>query len=130
MAKSIFVSYNFNDKQVSNAVQNMISEHREDIHGKVVFVENDVSYNGATAVDWEIEHTMEDCDAALFVLGEEHHNSPWLDQECDHAISKNIPIMVTSLPGEDFHKPSSLNDENCTVLGWNSGELCNCMNKC
>lgn len=130
MAKSIFVSHNFNDKQVSKAVQGVMAEHREDINGKVVFVENDVSYNGATAINWEIEHTMEDCDAALFVLGENHHNSPWLNRECEHAIKKNIPILITSLPGEDFHKPASLNDDNCTVLNWDSGELYNCMNQC
>ncbi len=130
MAKSIFVSYNFNDKAVSHAVQEMIADHQEDIHGKVVFVENDVSYNGATAVDWEIEHTMEQCDAALFVLGEGHHNSPWLNQECEHALKKNIPIMVTSLPGEAFQTPRALSDDNCTVLGWDSGELYHCMNQC
>jgi hypothetical protein len=129
MAKSIFVSYNFNDRTVSKAVQGMIQEHKEDIQGRVVFVENDVSYNGSTAIDWEIEHTMEDCDAALFVLGDQHHNSPWLNQEVNHALAKHIPIMVTSLPGESRDKPVSLTEDNCTTVTWDSGELYSGLNQ-
>lgn len=129
MAKSIFVSYNFNDREVTEAVRHLINDHEEDIHGKIVFVENDVSYNGATAINWEIEHVMENCDAALFVMGEDHHNSPWLSKECEHALEKDIPIMITSLPGEDFHRPDCLNEQNCQVLGWETNELYSCMNQ-
>jgi hypothetical protein len=129
MAKSIFVSYNFNDREVCCAVKGMMMEHVNDIHGKVVFVENDVSYNGDTAVNWEIEHVMEECDAALFVLGEAYHSSPWFDKEIEHAKNKHIPIMATVLPGEDVVVPESLMSENCTMLNWNSEELCICMNK-
>ena len=46
MAKSIFVSYNFNDRKVSQAVKTMMSAQQSNIDGEIVFVENDVSYNG------------------------------------------------------------------------------------
>jgi hypothetical protein len=128
MAKSIFVSYNFNDREVCDKVKGMMMEHVNDIHGKVVFVENDVSYNGATAVDWEIEHVMEDCDAALFVLGEAYHSSPWFDREIAHAKEKHIPMMATVLPGENVEIPESLTAEGCKMLNWNSDEMCDCMN--
>ncbi|NQZ11253.1 MAG: toll/interleukin-1 receptor domain-containing protein [Algicola sp.] len=130
MAKNIFVSYDFNDREVAQVVKNMVMQHKNDIDGYLTFVENDVSYNGPTAVNWEVEHTMENCDAALFVLGDQHHNSPWLNVEAQHAAGKHIPIMVTCLPGEDSAIPQSLVNENCTKHNWESGDLYTRMNEC
>ena len=130
MAKSIFVSYNFNDREVVKKVKDMMSAHRNEIDGNVVFVENDVSYNGETAINWEIEHTMEKCDAALFVTGENHHNSPWLDKEVQFAVNKEMPILVTHLPGEQAEKAQQVLPADGVQLAWDSPELCNHMNQC
>lgn len=130
MAKSIFVSYNFNDREVEKKVKDMMSAHRDEIDGNVVFVENDVSYNGDTAINWEIGHTMENCDAALFVTGEQHHNSPWLVKEVQHAVDKALPILVTSLPGEETQSAEQVLPANGIQLAWGSSELCNHMNQC
>jgi hypothetical protein len=131
MAKSIFVSYNFNDREVSQAVKTMMSAQQNNIDGDIVFVENDVSYNGPTAVNWEIEHTMEDCDAALFVVGDSLLSSPWIDQEAQHAKSKDIPMMATCIPGnEEVVSANDMITDNCTMLGWNSTELGQRLNQC
>lgn len=131
MAKSIFVSYNFNDRRVEQAVKNMMLEHKNDIDGEVVFVENDVSYNGNTAINWEIEHTMDKCDAALFVVGREDHNSPWLEKEANRAQLMHIPMLATCLPGEEIaDNTQGLVKNNCVLLGWDSQELCTKLNQC
>lgn len=108
MAKRIFVSYNFNDREVAKSVKSLIET--EQLDGQIVFVENDVSYNGQTAVDWEIEHTMEDCDCALFVLGDNARNSPWLEREAAHAKAKDIPVLTSCLPGMNCKTPELLSD--------------------
>lgn len=126
MAKHIFVSYNFNDRDVSRSVRQMIQS--QDLKGQIVFVENDVSHNGATAVDWEIEHTMERCDAALFVLGDNVRNSPWIEKEAAHAIAKEIPVLATELPGVQSMCPSQLVDKPC--LDWGAETLADTLNRC
>jgi len=114
MAKRIFVSCNFTDKGVTEQVKSMLAQHQKDIDAQVKFVENDVSYNGQTAIDWEIEHTLEDCDAALFVLGDKFRSSPWLEKEAECAISRHLPIFTTHLPGSDTSAPEVL--ERCESI--------------
>lgn len=126
MAKNIFVSYNFNDKQVSAKVKDMIQQHHLD--GQCTFVENDVSYNGQTAIDWEIERTMENCDAALFVIGDNPRNSPWIEREAELAINKNIPVLSTQLPGMQGNTPASLIDS--TLVHWDAELLTSTLNRC
>jgi len=126
MAKNIFVSYNFNDRQVTAKVKDMIKQ--EQLDGQCIFVENDVSYNGQTAIDWEIEQTMENCDAALFVIGDNPRNSPWIEREAQAAISKNIPVMSTQLPGMKGNTPSALIDS--TLVSWDEELLTSTLNRC
>lgn len=126
MAKHIFVSYNFNDREVSRSVRQMINN--QDLAGQIVFVENDVSYNGATAIDWEIERTMERCDAALFVIGDNVRNSPWIEREAAHAIARDIPVVATQLPGVDGQCPSELSGK--PVLNWGSENIASTLNRC
>lgn len=126
MAKHIFVSYNFNDREVSRSVKQMIED--QNLEGQIVVVENDVSYNGSTAIDWEIEHTMERCDAALFVIGDNARNSPWIEREAAHAIAKDIPVLATQLPGMDGECPSQLCDK--PQVNWNSEILADTLNRC
>lgn len=126
MAKHIFVSYNFNDREVSRSVKEMIEN--QNLEGQIVVVENDVSYNGSTAIDWEIEHTMEHCDAALFVIGDNVRNSPWIEREAAHAMAKEIPVVTTVLPGTNGQCPSELSDTK--VLNWDSAVLADTLNRC
>lgn len=130
MAKNIFVSYNFNDRKVAKTVKKMMQRHQDDIEGQIVFIENDVSYNGETAIDWEVEHVMEECDAALFVLGDDQRNSPWLDKEAKHAVARNIPILATTLPDTNIEQPRVLQNADCTMLHWNGAELSTHLNQC
>ena len=130
MAKRIFVSYNFNDRQVTETVKHMIETHHDAIEGRMVFVENDVSYNGATAINWEIEQVMDKCDAALFVLGDNVRNSPWLAHEADQVKARNIPAIATCLPGISEVTTESLHDLPCTMVNWNTTELPTQLNLC
>lgn len=126
MAKHIFVSYNFNDREVSRSVKELIGN--QNLDGEIVVVENDVSYNGETAVDWEIEHTMESCDCALFVIGDNVRNSPWIEREAAHAMAKNIPVLTTRLPGTECQCPSQLNGTQ--AVNWDSKALAETLNQC
>ncbi|NQZ11252.1 MAG: TIR domain-containing protein [Algicola sp.] len=129
MAKSIFISHNYNDIKVSQAVKKMINDNKERIDNKLVFVDHDDTQSGSAAMDWEIVDVMAGCDAVLFVTGDHHRSSPFIHQEVHHAIEKNLPMLATSLPGEGFHIPRAINKEDCAVFNWGSGELYNHMNQ-
>ena len=128
MAKKIFVSYNFNNKHVRDSVHNLLSE--EQVKGQIKVVENDVSYNGETAIDWEIEHTMEKCDAALFVLGDKLRSSPWLEKEAAHAKALSIPVLATQIPGSDLDASESMAGVECDLLHWDAKSVADTLNRC
>ena len=125
MAKHIFVSCNFKDREVSRSVKELIEQ--QNLEGQIVFVE-DVSHNGETAVDWEIEHTLERCDAALFVIGDNVRNSPWIEREAAHVLAKDIPVVAARLPGMELKCPSQLADK--TMLTFDAGVIAENLNRC
>jgi hypothetical protein len=129
MAQKIFISHNFNDRNVCATVQDMMQKKKQDIMGQLVFVDNDVSYNGQTAINWEVSNVMKDCDAALFVLADNPRNSPWLEQEVTFAIAAGMSIMVVQLPQTDHITfPQALANINCVKLGWHEKEIVACLN--
>ena len=129
MAQKIFVSYNFSDRIVDELVQSMMRKALKHLDGKIVFVTNDVSYNGPSAIAWEVARLIDDCDAVLFVLGENPHNSPWLDQEVECVMSKGIPILLTQLPQTKAATPDLLANTNCVKVTWDANEITACLNQ-
>jgi hypothetical protein len=99
------------------------------LDGEIVFVVDDVSYNGSTAIAWEVASLMDDCDAVLFILGENPHNSPWLDHEVEFAMSKGMSILLTQLPETNAVTPDLLANTNCVKAGWDANEIIACMNQ-
>lgn len=123
MASKIFVSYNFDDREITHTVKSMMQVNSGKIHGKVVFVENDVSSQGREAIDREIRGIMSSCDVALFVIGNNNHNSPWIDREAELAISKGINIVVTNLPNSTSAIPRPLRNQGFYQADWSSTDL-------
>ncbi|NQZ11254.1 MAG: toll/interleukin-1 receptor domain-containing protein [Algicola sp.] len=129
MAQKIFISYNFSDRIVNELVQCMMQKILTHLDGLVVFVIDDVSYNGPSAITWEVARLMDECDAALFILGENPHNSPWLEHEVECALSKGLSILLTQLPQTNAGTPDLLANTNCVKVGWNANEIIACLNK-
>jgi len=130
MAKKIFVSYNFNDKEVVHTVQSMMQSNQGKIQGKLVFVENDVSHEGTNAIDREIRRVIYGCDVALFVVGNNNHNSPWINREAELAISNGACIVVSKLPKTNGGIPNALIHHHYYEANWSSNDLSYHLNRC
>lgn len=98
MAVKVFVSFSINERSVSQKVAAKLKELEQHLDVHWVWMENDVSYNGDTAIAWELEQLMSDCCVALFILGDNPRTSPWLDMEANQAIARELPLIVTHLP--------------------------------
>jgi len=126
--KKIFVSYNFNDRNTSHSIKGMSKYYSGPVNGRFIFVENDVSKEGDSAIDREIKNTMFDCDIALFLVGSESHNSPWIEREVELATSKNLPIIVMQQPNVKGGIPNSLKNRCYTESSWNAHALSQLVN--
>lgn len=129
MANRIFVSYNFNDREISRSIKGFTQSHGGPVRGNFIFVENDVSAYGDTAIDKEIKEVMSGCDSAFFVIGNNNHNSPWINREAALAISKGLKIVVSSFPNTNGGVPSALRSLPYTEVNWTPSNIANELNK-
>ncbi len=129
MANQIFVSYNFNDREISRSIQSFTRLHGGPVRGNFLFVENDVSTYGEAAIDKEIKEVMSGCDAAFFVIGNNNHNSPWINREAVLAMSKGLKIVISRLPNTNGGVPSQLRNIPYTEVQWTASNIAKELNK-
>jgi predicted GTPase len=123
MNRKIFISYNFYDQEISHSVKNMFPSHCENILGKAMFVDNNQTNPNHGTIGKAIEQAISGCDIALFVIGHNNYNSPWLEREAQFADSLNIPIVLVLLPGTHGYVPNSLAGENHPIAQWDAYDI-------
>lgn len=129
MANRIFVSYNFNDREISRSIKSFTQSRGGPVRGDFFFVENDVSIYGDMAIDKEIKEVMSGCDSAFFVIGNNNHNSPWINREAVIAMSKGLKIVISRLPNTNGGVPNQLRNIPYTEVQWIPSDIANELNK-
>ena len=129
MSKKVFISFNFKDSAIAKNVKPFFNNQGGKCQGKPVYVENDVSDQGDKAIDDEIKSVMSSCDAILFVVGDESHNSPWINREAEIAISQNLGIVAVQAPDTIGGVPNEIKENNVPLVNWDKDALCNALNK-
>lgn len=128
MSNRIFVSYNFNDREISRSINSFTQSQGGLVRGNFIFVKNDVSAYGDAAIDKEIKEVMSGCDSAFFVIGDNSHNSPWINREVDLAISKGLKIVVSNFPNTSGGVPNKLKHVPHTKVAWSPLDIARALN--
>ncbi len=120
--KKAFVSFNFKNKNiVFNFMNTIINVQGDVILIDLCFVKNDVSMLGESMIDKEIKSVMTDCEWAIFLIGNDNHNSPWIKREAELAASMNIKRIAIRLPNTTGGLPDEL--RNVKLINWNRSEI-------
>jgi hypothetical protein len=82
---------------------------------------NDVSTGGDAEIQREIQSVMTPCSGMVVVIGDDTHNSPWINYEVGYATSQRIPTVAVQHPQSRGVPPN--NYRGMKVVGWNSQEL-------
>jgi hypothetical protein len=90
MARSIFVSYDFKDRDIAPALPSVQKNFLHLVCGKFVFVTEEISQLGDAALDEQIGRRIEGCDAAIILIGA---ISPKIEREVELAVAKGLPIL-------------------------------------
>lgn len=126
MSKHVFVSCDFEDRNLAHAVETFFESKVGNAKGRPAFV-SDVLRDGYEAVDQEIHRTMNGCTAAMFVIGDNGRTSPWIDREVTLAITKGLPMITVRLPGTTGHLPARLSGVD--VVNWDHDSMRSALNK-
>ena len=122
MRNRIFVSYNFNDREIGHSIKSMSSENGGQVTGEFVFVSG-VSSTDSREIYNNIKDIISSCNKVLFVVGNNNHNSPWINKEVDLAISKGLEIFVVRIPGTYGGIPNNLPSYKYSEIVWNGYSL-------
>ena len=62
MSRRVFISYDFNDKELAFNIKSFFQAEGGKCQGRPIFVENDVSDKGKNAIDTEIRRVIKSGD--------------------------------------------------------------------
>lgn len=128
MSKPVFISYNFlTDREYAHNI-GVFFQPCGPCQGTPRFVSN-VSAGGNPAIDEEIRRVMDDCAAAVFVCGQNSHNSPWINREAQLAISRGLGIVALQAPGATGGIPAELKAVDPPLVPWDADALCAALNR-
>lgn len=128
MARKIFISYNFRDREIAHNIGKFFQSERGRCQGKPVFVKDDLSKQGGKAIDKEIQLVMGGCCAVLFIVGNNNHNSPWINREAELSISMGLKSVAIRYPGTTGNLPDVLRKRKIPFVDWDQVALSNILN--
>jgi hypothetical protein len=132
MSRKIFISYRFFDNEYARNIKTFFQPQGGMCDGEPVFVTRDRSAEGREAIDAEIRTVMGPCAVVLLVVGDDNHNSRWIDREVELAVSRNLPMLAVRLPGKTGGLPNRvkeiLKDRPVQIVAWREAELCPALN--
>ena len=126
--RNVFVSYNFRDHASARSVKTFFQAQGGRCQGTPVFVEGDFTPLGDEAIDQAIIRVIDGCVAVLFVIGNDNHNSPWIDREAELAISRNMSLVAVRLPETTGGLPNRLAGRSIPFVEWGHNALCDALN--
>lgn len=129
MSRNVFISYNFRDRELAGTLKNSFQNLGGPCEGKPVYVTKDVSDEGDAAIDNEIRSVMEPCSAAIFVIGDDCHNSPWIEREAKIASSRDLAIVAVRLKETTGGLPPKLREMGIETEDWSPDALCKALNR-
>jgi hypothetical protein len=128
MSRQVFVSYGFKNAQIARSVKSFFQDQGGPCEGKPVYVTRDVSVDGPDAIDNEILSVMGPCEAALFVIGNDDHNSPWIEREAKIAVGKGFGIVAVRIKNTTGGLPPQLKEAGVPFVAWDPDPVCEALN--
>jgi hypothetical protein len=130
MSRKIFVSYEFEWKEVTRTLKSWFQPGGGTCDGELVWV-FDATADTTNKIDVAIRTKMEGCDIALFVKSANVHNKEWIDREAELATSKGLQIVVVPLLNSPAGLPEPLRNRSdiIEVDSWSSTALCPVLNR-
>ena len=108
-------------------LESMFQSNGGPIQGKAEWVKRDVSHLGEEAIENEIKKSMDKCVLALILLGQDVHNSPWIEFEVYYAFKKRMICIGIEHPHGNYVPPNVYSEME--VLPWDPDHIAHELNQ-
>ena len=113
--RKAFVSYNYENRELAHNVNTLLPLNI--IEALIIHVNS----NTKSLIDKEIRISIKESNIVVFIIGNNSHNSPWINREAELAISMNKPILCIRYPETTGSTPQKL--VKCDILDWDANTV-------
>jgi len=129
MLEKIFISFRESDRQHREGFEGLLQNPNSSLKAIPISSREDVRHQGELAVKNYIKEMLDESDIMICLIGDDSHNSKWIDYEVDVAISKNIPIIGVRVPNTYGSGPILFKKRDLPLINWNVNEIKREINK-
>lgn len=116
MSRSIFISYDYNDRAWRDNLSKWQSQGQLGTGLKMTFERDDLRQGGDSAIKNEINAMIQGCDTVLVIVGNNTHNRPWIDYEVSVANARHKKVLVGRIPNTTGAAPRELRGKQEVLL--------------
>lgn len=117
MSKRVFVSFRYSDIAFRNDLESLF----QNSGAQPVHVVEDVAVQGEAAIRSEIQRHLQGCHGLVVVVGNDAHNSRWIDYEVQAARSARLPCVAIRHPRSSGGLPNGHKD--LPLIDWSPASL-------
>ena len=123
MVNQIFISFREIDRQHREGFEGLLQNPNSSLNAIPISSRKDVRIQGESVVKDHIKKLLNESDVVICLIGNDSHNSKWIDYEIEAAISKQIPIIGVRIPNTHGPGPYLFRKRNLVLLNWNVNEI-------
>lgn len=120
MIKRIFISFRETDRQYREAFEGILKNPNSPLKGIPISSREDVRNQGEKSVKNYIKTLINESDCMIILIGNDSHNSTWIDYEMDVATSKEKPILGVRIPSTSGAGPDLFRRRDFIPVEWDT----------
>jgi hypothetical protein len=121
MDKRVFISFRFAEKGWRNDLLQFFQAHGGPVQATPAYMTEDLSSRGEDHIKAVIRQQMKGCVALIVLVGDDVHNSPWIEWEGGVANELQIPKFGMRHPAAHGGFPNA--HVGMKEIGWDMYEL-------
>jgi hypothetical protein len=126
MAKRIFLSFSFVDKGLLNDLLQFFQPQGGPVMATPTYMRSDLGDAGAERITQAIREQMQGCSGELLLVGDEVHNSRWIQYELGVANELKIPKFRVRHPTRSGGAPNA--HAGMQEIPWSPKEVATILN--
>jgi hypothetical protein len=119
----IFISFRETERDYREAFEGILQNPNNPLQGIPISSREDVRTHGQNFVKNHIKQLIDNCDVLICLIGNDSHNSPWVDYEIAVATSKQIPIIGVRIPETSGSGPNLFVKREISICEWNTDQI-------
>ena len=121
--RNIFISFRETERDLREGFEGMLQNPTSPLRAYPISSRVDVRNKGEDAVRNEIKTLLRKSEIVIFLIGNDSHNSKWIDYEASLALTWHYPYIVVRLPDTTGNYPTPLKKKNIVEVNYNALEI-------